>query len=199
MFKENFIRFCNERGEAPCYVCRQVNITSATFSKWTDESIPRRATLMRISDYLGVSIQELLADVPSRSSDVTPSAVYSVQESMFWKTLVHLCNEKGISPNFACHELGLSSATSTKWKSGAIPRAVTLKKLSNYFGVSPEFLLTGSDSNNFLFRDSPSPSFTADRTVPNRLLNIINIMSDEELDVLEAFAVFLISRKKGIN
>ena len=194
MFKENFIRFCNERGEAPCYVCRQVNITSATFSKWTDESIPRRATLMRISDYLGVSIQELLADNPSQSSSVV-----DVADTAFWKTLVRLCNDRGVSPSFVCHELGFSNAASVKWKSGSTPRATTLRKLSDYFSVSPEFLLTGSDSSNFLFRDSPSPSFAADRTVPNRLLNIINIMSDEELDVLEAFAVFLISRKKGIN
>lgn len=199
MFKENFIRFCNERGESPCFVCKQVNITSATFSKWTDKSIPREATLMRISDYLGVSVKELLADVPSPSSSVAPSTVYSTQESMFWKTLVHLCNEKGISPSFACHELSLSSATSTKWKSGAIPRATTLKKLSDYFGVSPEFLLTGSDTDPSILCEHPSPSLSAERTVGKRLLDIINIMTDEELEVLETFAVFLISRKKGIN
>lgn len=60
MFKENFIRLCNERGEFPSVVCKQVGITPAAFSKWTDESVPRRATLMRIADYFGVSVDDLL-------------------------------------------------------------------------------------------------------------------------------------------
>lgn len=60
MFKENFIRLCNERGESPSSVCRNVGIAPATFSCWTDDSVPRRATLMRIADYFGVSTTYLL-------------------------------------------------------------------------------------------------------------------------------------------
>lgn len=54
-FKENFIKLCNKRGESPSFVCKKVNITAATFSCWTDESVPRKATLMRIADYFGVT------------------------------------------------------------------------------------------------------------------------------------------------
>ena len=60
MFKENFIRLCNERGEFPSVVCKQVGITPAAFSKWTDEIVPRRATLVRLADYFGVSVDDLL-------------------------------------------------------------------------------------------------------------------------------------------
>ena len=63
MFKENFIRLCNERGEPPTVVCQKIGVTSSAFSKWTDESVPRRATLMRIADYFGVSVDYLLGDV----------------------------------------------------------------------------------------------------------------------------------------
>ena len=63
MFKENFIRLCNQKGEAPSYVCRQVGITPATYSLWTDTSVPRKATLMRIADYFGVSVDYLLGNV----------------------------------------------------------------------------------------------------------------------------------------
>ena len=62
MFKENFIRLCNERGEFPSVVCKKIGITPAAFSKWTDESVPRRATLMRIADYFGVTVDDLLAE-----------------------------------------------------------------------------------------------------------------------------------------
>ena len=62
MFKENFIRLCNQKGESPSSVCRNVGITPATFSCWTSESVPRKATLMRIADYFGVTVDELLAE-----------------------------------------------------------------------------------------------------------------------------------------
>lgn len=67
MFKEKFIRLCNERGEPPTVVCQKIGVTSSAFSKWTDESVPRRATLMRIADYFQVSTTYLLGltDDPS--------------------------------------------------------------------------------------------------------------------------------------
>ena len=62
MFKENFIRLCNEKKESPSSVCNKVGITPATYSCWTDTSVPRKATLIRIADYFKVSIDELLAN-----------------------------------------------------------------------------------------------------------------------------------------
>lgn len=59
---------------------------------------------------------------------------------MFWDNFVLLCNKKGISPNGACAELGLSSAIATKWKNGTVPRDTTLQKIADYFNVSVDFL-----------------------------------------------------------
>ena len=60
MFKENFIRLCNQRGVAPTVVCKEIGLSDAVYSKWTDESVPRRATLMKIADYFGVTVDDLL-------------------------------------------------------------------------------------------------------------------------------------------
>ena len=60
MFKENFIRLCNQRGVAPTVVCKEIGLSDAVYSKWTDKSIPRRATLMKIADYFGVTVDDLL-------------------------------------------------------------------------------------------------------------------------------------------
>lgn len=62
MFKENFIRLCNQRGVAPSAVCSAIGLSNATFSCWTDDSVPRRATLMKIADYFGVTVQDLLRE-----------------------------------------------------------------------------------------------------------------------------------------
>lgn len=69
MFKNIFIDLCNQKGEAPSYVCRQVGITPATFSGWTDKTIPRRATLHRIADYFGVTVEMLLSGEKEKPTD----------------------------------------------------------------------------------------------------------------------------------
>lgn len=65
MFKRNFIRLCNKHGVAPTVVCQSIGLTGTAFSKWTDESVPRKATLMRIAEYFDVSVESLTGDEPS--------------------------------------------------------------------------------------------------------------------------------------
>lgn len=65
MFKNNFVKLCNKKGVSPSSVCTSIGITPSSYTKWTDESIPRKATLMRIADYFGVTVDELLSDDPA--------------------------------------------------------------------------------------------------------------------------------------
>ncbi|MBP3667413.1 MAG: helix-turn-helix transcriptional regulator [Clostridia bacterium] len=113
---------------------------------------------------------------------------------MFWETFVSLCTVKGISPNGACAELGLSNATATKWKNGATPRNNTLKKVADYFGVSVDYLLGNVplDLQRFAEKEK-EPTVTVDP----KLLSLIDSMSAEELADLERYAEFILSRKKG--
>lgn len=62
MFKQNFINICIERGVAPTTVLRQIGLSNATFSCWTDESVPRKTTLTKIADYFGITPEDLLRD-----------------------------------------------------------------------------------------------------------------------------------------
>lgn len=57
MFKEKFIKLCNSHGKSPSFVCRAVGLNPATFTNWTNESVPRRATLMRIAEYFNVPME----------------------------------------------------------------------------------------------------------------------------------------------
>ena len=66
MFKKIFIDLCNQNHISPSKVCRSVGIAPATFSCWTDESVPRRATLQRIADYFGVTTAYLLGEETDR-------------------------------------------------------------------------------------------------------------------------------------
>lgn len=60
---------------------------------------------------------------------------------MFWNNFNKICIEKNIKPNPVAKEIGVSSATVTNWKNGAIPNGETLIKLANYLNVSIDYLL----------------------------------------------------------
>lgn len=61
---------------------------------------------------------------------------------MFFDIFCDLCAKKGISPNKAAGEIGLSNSITTKWKkTGATPGGDTLHKIAAYFGVSTDYLL----------------------------------------------------------
>ena len=60
---------------------------------------------------------------------------------MFYQIFLKLCAQKNVKPNHVTKAIGMSNATATDWKNGRIPRDVTLQKLSNYFGVTVDYLL----------------------------------------------------------
>jgi len=55
-----------------------------------------------------------------------------------------LCRKAGKSDNAVAAEIGLSNATVTTWRKGALPRRPTIAKVAHYFGVDPEYLLGGT-------------------------------------------------------
>lgn len=64
---------------------------------------------------------------------------------MFWNVFYQLCEEKNTKPNAVAKVIGVSSATCTKWKNGAIPNGETLLKLADHLGVSVDYLLGRTD------------------------------------------------------
>jgi transcriptional regulator with XRE-family HTH domain len=60
MFKQNFVNICAKRGVAPTVVLKEIGISHATFSNWTDESVPRQTTIVKIANYFGITPEELL-------------------------------------------------------------------------------------------------------------------------------------------
>jgi transcriptional regulator with XRE-family HTH domain len=115
---------------------------------------------------------------------------------MFWEKFVSLCIEKGISPNGACAELGLSNATATKWKNGSIPRNNTLKKVADYFGVSVAYLTSVVDDPDPVALIDPSKK---EPPMLERLNEVMRDMTEEELADLEKYVEFLLSKKNGGN
>ncbi|MBQ8922492.1 MAG: helix-turn-helix transcriptional regulator [Oscillospiraceae bacterium] len=60
---------------------------------------------------------------------------------MFWERFTLLCSERKMKPNRVAAEIGISSASVTKWKRGSIPNSDSLGKIAEYFCVSIDYLL----------------------------------------------------------
>ena len=68
MFKENFERLCNTIGKSPTAVCVEIGLAHSVYSLWTEKTVPRRATLIKIADYFGVTPESLLAENEQKKS-----------------------------------------------------------------------------------------------------------------------------------
>lgn len=98
MFKKIFIDLCNKNNESPSSVCRKINITPATYSCWTEESIPRRATLQRIADYFNVSIDYLLG------ADSVPTSICPDDENPWILKLCELVEKENVDTQITVYE-----------------------------------------------------------------------------------------------
>lgn len=96
----------------------------------------------------------------------------------FYDLLLKQCAICGVTPTKAANEIGLSNAAASGWKTGKLPRDITIKKLADYFGCSVSDL-TGEEKEPT--HDSVSGSLRTS------FYDSLESMSKEELlDVLAA-------------
>ncbi len=88
---------------------------------------------------------------------------------MFYENFTKLCYEKDISPTATLQKLKISTSKLTAWKNGSLPSASVLILLSEFFGISIDYLLIGKEKN------SPTVNLTADE---QELLTYYNELHD---------------------
>ncbi|MCR4692264.1 MAG: helix-turn-helix domain-containing protein [Firmicutes bacterium] len=60
MVKDTFEKLCAKKGVSPSSVCQYIGISSAAYSQWKADTIPRNTTLKKMADYFDVSVDYLL-------------------------------------------------------------------------------------------------------------------------------------------
>ena len=62
-FLANFTNLCIHVGKSPTAVCKEIGLSNATYSAWRKrDTVPSEKTLLKISNYFGVSKEHLLSD-----------------------------------------------------------------------------------------------------------------------------------------
>lgn len=74
---------------------------------------------------------------------------------MFYFNYIRLCNSINKSPSAVAEEMGFKRSVVTRWRNGVTPRATTLQKIADYFGVPVEELTK---------ENSPSPKTETERS-----------------------------------
>lgn len=101
---------------------------------------------------------------------------------MFWSVFVDLCAKRGVSPNAVAKELNLSSGSVTSWKVGAIPRPTTIKRIADYFGVSPDLFLAETDDPGI--KKAPGINAEGLSAARKALLDAVDGLTDEQCEKL---------------
>lgn len=63
----------------------------------------------------------------------------------FFDNLKKLCEKKGVKIYILERDLGYSNGSINRLKDGGIPKVERLKEIADYFGVTPDYLLTGEE------------------------------------------------------
>lgn len=82
MFKRNFERICNAKGVSPSSIMVKCGMAPATYSCWTDSTVPRRTTLIKLAECLDVSVDDLLAENPP-TKESPPAEAEGLDLSMY--------------------------------------------------------------------------------------------------------------------
>lgn len=95
-----------------------------------------------------------------------------------------LCEEKGVTIKKMEQDIGISANSSFKWKNSN-PSAKALQKLSQYFGVSTEYILTGDESKRKNFYDDETEQIAIELQKNKELraiFDVAKVMPKERLD-----------------
>lgn len=107
---------------------------------------------------------------------------------MFWNKFIELCEMNNIKPNPLGKELGVSSASLTKWKNGAIPGAETLIKIADRFNVSVDYLLGRTEHINCSGNIDSIITHGSDNVINNNSNNITQSAPIENDDVWATYS-----------
>lgn len=79
-FYENYVRLCNKINKKPSAVAEECGVTRATASRWGKGMVPSYASLLRIADYFGITVRELVGATNETAGEL--AKVYGISPSM---------------------------------------------------------------------------------------------------------------------
>ena len=64
-FYDNYVKLCNSVNKTPSAVAIEIGFSKSTVSRWKSGKQANDATLMKVADYFGCTIEALTAEAPA--------------------------------------------------------------------------------------------------------------------------------------
>lgn len=72
IFYENYVSLCVSLGKTPTKVALEIGLNRSAPTSWKSGIIPRDATMKKIADYFGITVETLAGnDIPVSKSDIS--------------------------------------------------------------------------------------------------------------------------------
>lgn len=113
---------------------------------------------------------------------------------MFYENFKRLCSERGTTPTAVAKAMDISTSMTANWKKGGMPRADTLQKVADHFGVSVSYLLGAVDDPDPIALVDPSKKAPP---IIEKIDEAMLDLSEEELEDLNKYIDFLRSKRRG--
>ena len=62
MFYFRYVDLCNKINKSPSAVAEELGFKRSSVTRWANNSVPRQATLQKIADYFGVTVEYLKSE-----------------------------------------------------------------------------------------------------------------------------------------
>lgn len=100
---------------------------------------------------------------------------------IMYSIFCELCKKKGVSAYKVCKDLGISQGTISNWKNrGNNLTASTMKKISDYFGVSVDYLMGNSD---YVAKLNENDSFLSEKNNSEHINAFYNEKRNKNIDI----------------
>jgi len=63
LFYSNYVKLCSKLNKSPSAVGEELGFTRASVTGWGNGATPRKSSLIKIADYFGVTVAELMSGV----------------------------------------------------------------------------------------------------------------------------------------
>jgi len=138
-FYNTYLQLCRDKKITPSKAALDVGISKTSVSRWKRGYIPTDINLQKLADYFGVSV-DYFPKEEKKIDNETPKKEFKVVD--FYTKLLDLCalnEDKDLSPSTVAEKIGVTRASATGWKKGAVPSDTNIQKIANLFGVPIEY------------------------------------------------------------
>ena len=106
MFYNNYVNLCNIKGLSPSAAAEAMGFKRSVVSRWSKGTQPRQATLQKIADYFGVTVEYLSGDADEQKEKPGQIALAELSEEkqQLIKVILEMTDERAAALHRALNE-----------------------------------------------------------------------------------------------